>query len=126
MLINDEDLLDDAHLPALIVLAELGSMGNGKSNIRTVFSGFCNDVGWGGNCGVCLFIPAETKDSPELGLTGSGVYFDEEVNDESCILSFRELYHYMRIMADRYCQRRPQYTSYFNDLLDKFKHNHNL
>ena len=113
ILINNDDLLDNAHSPALIVLAEFGTYWGGRINIRTIFSSLCNDKGYGGECGECLFI-------------GSGVYFEEEVNDESCVLSFREMYHYMKIMADRYCQQRPQHTSYFNDLLEKFKRNHNV
>ena len=127
ILLNKDDLLDDAHWAALIVLQELGTCWGGPLNIRIAFYNFCNDVGWGGECGECLFIPAETKDSPKLGgLTGSGVYFEEDVDDTSCVLSFRELYHYMKIMADRYCQQRPQDTSYFNGILEKFKRKHNI
>lgn len=127
ILIFERDAVKDSHSTAISILMEIGLERSEHMNVKTILSNFCDNIGWGGDSGACYFIPYENAYMDDTIITNPCVYFeDDDDEDEWCVLSYSELYYYMKIMAKRYCKYHPDDWKFFDDLLEKFRTNHQI
>lgn len=118
LILNEDDLITGSHWPVITVFGFYGGEGTKAMNFVNIIENLGKGVGYGYNDAGCTF----WDELDEFDKAQEKEPFDVYcyVLDESCTLSYAELFHYMRIAGDRYVKRFPDSLSRIHTALDEY------
>ncbi|MBQ7624492.1 MAG: hypothetical protein IJS65_04375 [Clostridia bacterium] len=116
------ELLKPKHFAVGVVFYEACNCGNG---IVTFYENLAKHIGWGGNSGDCDF----WEDLDEYDRTKTekfdGVRFTF-LNEESVIISFEELYYYMKTALAKYTPKNEEEKKRLDNAMKTYREKHGI
>ncbi|MCM1523227.1 MAG: ribonuclease toxin immunity protein CdiI [Ruminococcus sp.] len=118
--LTEEDEIRNGHFPVIAVF----NMGCNYS-ILDFFTGLCRCTGWNGDFGGCCFWDELDEYDKAHTEKFDGVLFELD-NDENVVISFNELFHYMKIAAERYAKENNSFAEELNKILKQFENKYSI
>ena len=122
--IKDSDLLMESHFPVADVFFDAGSYAASYGFLKFLKC-LSEHVGWAGNFGGCSFWEDLDEYDREQIDYFDGVLFSTGNGDE-IVISYSELYYYMKLACERYLQVRPNDAEKVNGILEAFRERHSI
>ena len=113
--IDDKELLNKDHFP----VKALFNMVDNERFIK-VIQGISKGIGFGENYGACVFWNDLDDYAKELTVKYEGAEFGLN-NGEEVIIGYQDLYYYLLIICNKYCQEFPRDTKQVNTILNDYK-----
>ena len=118
--ITEKDWLSPSHFPVQVTFNE-GCHWNFIEFLQLLSS----DIGWGGNEGDCTF----WNDLDDYDRSHTTPYEGAEfsaLDDPDVILSYAEIYYYMKIACRRYVETHPDQKENIERILQTYARRHHL
>ncbi len=113
--IDDKELLSKDHFPVKAIF-------NMVDNTRfiKVVQGISKGIGFGENYGACVFWNDLDDYDKELTIKYEGAEFG--LNDGAeIIIGYQDLYHYLKIICNKYCKEFPKDKQQVDIILNDYK-----
>ncbi|MCI8527145.1 MAG: hypothetical protein HFF17_14835 [Oscillospiraceae bacterium] len=109
-----DELLDKSHMPVLMILNAID-----EKRFLAVLESISKGIGFGEENGVCTFPNDLDEFDKANGIELDGVEFGL-YSGETVIISYRTLYHYLKILSDNYVSKNSEQADAVKNLLSDY------
>lgn len=118
--IEENELIDQKHYPVKVLFDMVSD-----DRLKKVILGICNNIGFGENYGACIF----WDDLDDYDKTNIKYYEGAEFglnNGEEVIISYKELFYYLKIVCKKYCKNHPSDKKEIEQWLKNYQYKYDL
>lgn len=112
--LNEEELLDKAHLPVLMILNMIS-----EKRFLVVLEAVSKGTGFGEENGACTFPNDLDEFDKTNGVKLDGVEFGL-YSDEEVVIDYQTFYYYLKILCDRYIESNLVHEGTVKKLLSDY------
>ena len=109
-----DELLDKSNMPVLMILNAID-----EKRFLAVLESISKGIGFGEENGVCTFPNDLDEFDKANGIELDGVEFGL-YSGETVIISYRTLYHYLKILSDNYVSKNSEQADAVKNLLSDY------
>lgn len=115
--LNEDELLDESHLPVLIVMNMIS-----ENRFLKILESVSKGIGFGEEYGACTMPYDLDEFDKSNGGELDGVEFGLHNGDE-IVVDFQSFYYYLKIMCEKYIKINSEHSNVIIKYLEEYSHN---